>query len=1376
MGRRCTGTYRDGRNSRRHLFKPAALALAVASCFVPIAVLANPTNPAVVSGTATFQQSGNLLSIANSPSAIINWGSFSIGAGEITRFIQQSQASAVLNRVVGQDPSAILGALQSNGRVFLINPNGILFGAAAQIDVAGLVASTLNLSDADFLAGRLRFSETLNAGGVVNQGGISTTSGGSVYLVAPDITNSGIITSPGGEVVLAAGRSVELVDPGTPNLRVEISAPDTQARNLGQIVADAGRVGIYAGLINHSGTIQANSAVVGERGEIMLRATQNATLEAGSVTTASGPQGGSVTIQSGDTTLVSGTVEARGVQGQGGAVKILGNLVGLTDSASLDASGETGGGTVLVGGDYQGRNLEVQNAYRTYFGPEASIKADAITAGDGGKVIVWADDVTRAYGSISARGGSQSGNGGFVEVSGKNWLDFGAIVDTRAPYGAAGTLLLDPSDVTISNAADNLFGGVFTGNVFAGATSSLTNIAWSTIDTQLLLGNVIITTTGIGGSGNITVADAYAYTRASNLSLLAHNDITLNGAISNSGTGGISMYAGWDGNALSPGIAGSGQISLNAPLTMNGDVFLHAGGDITQLSTAAITASRLLAVGEHVLLDQADNLVNEIAGIAGTCCNSSFRFRNGQSLVIGTVGTTSGVSASDNDGGSTINIEVTSGSLTVNQSVTANNPGSDAAVTLSAAGDVVLNSSVTANGATPTVSVTSTGGGITVGNSAAVIASDTFGNASITFTASSGITIGSGSSLLASTTGGSADATVSLTTTSGNITTGGNVDANGLGDNSVTLTTNNGAIVGQGGILNVSNGLSSTITLSATSGIGQLGNPIRIQNGIPDLVVTNSTSGDVVLSQVTGNIDLDVFNIANNAAGKVIDLTAEAGSIFVNTAVSNPNGGLTLRANGAGSDIVMDADLSSAAGSRATLIANDQITQDGGDITGALSLSAGGDVILDSTTNAINFLTTGSALGGQLDVVTTSALTLESVATNGGNVTIESSNNIVFGAAGSGINAGGGTVALTSTGGAIVDSHAGTDIVAGAATISAASGIASVAAPLQTQLASLTMGSTSGEIGISNTGNLALAFGAFGGSNLKVQSTGALTTSGAALNASGSISLVGNGVAIGQGLAAAGNFHLDAGAGNLSISGSGASGANVLLIGNNIDIGNAAAASPTTVSAGNAMTITALGNLTVQGGSAAGASAAVDSVAGNTTVTTGGNVLVRGGSGAGAYGSLVGGPELFMTVGGNVRMDVGAGAGAYGQIASTSPNSIQLHFPNLGVGGYFVNGVEYTVYDALSASGFLAGGVPAILGNNLLITYGLSAPTSLLPPLVQTTTTLVEGLLQTTGALTNTMLQTTGNLLAAGGEILTGGEYIGVWGIVDNVRNELVCR
>ena len=268
-----------------HHIRRKTAAVAVAACFSTTGIaIANPTAPTVVHGTATMSQAGGILNITNSHNAIINWGSFSIGVNELTRFIQPSALSAVLNRVVGSDPSAILGSLQSNGRVFLINPNGIMFGSGAQINVAGLVASTLNISNDDFLNNRMRFTDGALAGSVVNQGNIT---GGSVYLIGNAVANKGLITSPNGEVVLAAGNSVELVSPGTPNLRVEVVAPANEARNLGTISAEAGRIGIYAGLVKQGGTINADSAVA-EGGRIMLKSTRSTVIEAGSVTTARG--------------------------------------------------------------------------------------------------------------------------------------------------------------------------------------------------------------------------------------------------------------------------------------------------------------------------------------------------------------------------------------------------------------------------------------------------------------------------------------------------------------------------------------------------------------------------------------------------------------------------------------------------------------------------------------------------------------------------------------------------------------------------------------------------------------------------------------------------------------------------------------------------------------------------------------------------------------------------------------------------------------------------------------------------------------------------------------------------------------------------------
>jgi filamentous hemagglutinin family protein len=457
------------------LLRRKFLPLMIAACFT--AVEAAPTAPVVVNGQATFLQQGNVFSITNTPGTIINWQSFSVNEGEITRFIQQNSDSAVLNRILGQDPSRIMGALQSNGRVFLINPNGILFGKDSRVDVGGLVASSLNMSNADFLAGKNNFSG--GNGSVSNQGSITTATGGHVFLIAPNVDNTGIITSPKGEVILAAGHTVHLVDSSNPSLQVVVSAPENAALNLGQVIAQGGRIGIYGALINNKGKLNANSAVVGENGKILLKASRDTMLEAGSVVTATGA-------------------------GKGGDIQVLGNRVALTGDALVDASGQTGGGTVLVGGDFQGKNTSIPNAQQSYVGSDAVIKADAVASGDGGTIVAWADNTTQFHGTASARGGAVNGSGGLVETSGKNLLDIAGanILASGRGTGANGRWLLDPSDITISHGVlETIVGGIFNPLV---ATSTIGD---SVINAVLDGGtNVTIrTSSGSGGAGSITV-------------------------------------------------------------------------------------------------------------------------------------------------------------------------------------------------------------------------------------------------------------------------------------------------------------------------------------------------------------------------------------------------------------------------------------------------------------------------------------------------------------------------------------------------------------------------------------------------------------------------------------------------------------------------------------------------------------------------------------------------------------------------------------------------------------------------------------------------------------------------------------------------------
>lgn len=514
--------------------------LLLAACFG--AAVAAPTGQQVVAGQATFSQQGNVFSITNTPGTIINWQSFSINPGEITRFIQQGADSAVLNRIVGQDPSRILGALQSNGKVFLINPNGILFGRDSRVDVNGLVASTLNLSNADFLAGKKNFSAGSTAGEVRNEGTITTPSGGQVFLVAPNVTNSGIITSPQGEVVLAAGHSVQLVDSRDPDLHVVVSAPDNQAINLGQVVAQGGRVGIYGALVNQRGLVSANSAVVGENGKIVLKASRDTLLEQGSVTSATGA-------------------------GTGGDVHLLGARVGLTGNAQVDASGAQGGGNVLVGGGWQGKDALLANASQTWMGKDARIKADATTQGNGGQVVLWSNDATGAYGSISARGGAAGGDGGRVETSGHNLDVTGLAVNAGAAKGKSGSWLLDPYDIEV---------------VAAGATATPSDVAAFSAGPS---------------SGVAKIAPSVLQGTGTSIMLQAQNDLTITDALS--GSVDVTGYANHN-------------INVNANVSANGSVLFSAGNSINLASTATISSPNYV----DLIADQV-TLAGNIGGSGG---------------------------------------------------------------------------------------------------------------------------------------------------------------------------------------------------------------------------------------------------------------------------------------------------------------------------------------------------------------------------------------------------------------------------------------------------------------------------------------------------------------------------------------------------------------------------------------------------------------------------------------------------------------------------------------------------------------------------------------------------------------------------------------
>ncbi|HYA46200.1 MAG TPA: filamentous hemagglutinin N-terminal domain-containing protein, partial [Burkholderiales bacterium] len=575
--------------------------------FSPGPLFALPEGGHVVAGSASIQSAGTGLTVTQATDrAAINWQTFGIAANEAVRFNQPTASSVVLNRVLGQDPSQIFGSLSANGQVFILNPNGVLFGQGAQVNVGGLVASTLNLSDADFLAGRYTFSKAPGAGAVLNQGTITAASGGYVALIAPQVANDGVINAQLGTVTLAAGEQVTLNLSGRSlvSIAVDRGALDALASNRQLISADGGQVFLSArsadalarSVVNNTGIIQANtitstngvirleggtvtnsgtiSATGG--GRIALLAESDVTLAPSSVIAASGANGGEVSVQAkAGTLLADGRIEAIGSESSGGSIRLLGTSVGLLGQTAIDASGRTGGGTVLVGGDFQGKNPDVQNSQRTYVGPGASIKADASGDGSGGKVVVWADGDTRYYGGISATGGASGGGGGFVEISGKEHLVFKGAVDTRARDGSAGTLLLDPANITIQN-------GTGDGNDADAATNSFAGTPSGAVGT-VLAGDATPTT--------LFQSELEGIAATTNISLAASNSITINNLTSN-----VLNLAQTAGRSVTFS-SGAGGFSMNT-----GDTIQTAGGALTITTTGGATLGGLATAGGAITL------------------------------------------------------------------------------------------------------------------------------------------------------------------------------------------------------------------------------------------------------------------------------------------------------------------------------------------------------------------------------------------------------------------------------------------------------------------------------------------------------------------------------------------------------------------------------------------------------------------------------------------------------------------------------------------------------------------------------------------------------------------------------------------------------
>jgi len=547
------------------LVAPAAMAQTLAPD-------ARPQLDRVITGGITIRQDAAGTQVTQSQArGIVDWRRFDVGRDHTVQFQQPDRNSITLNRVTTPDPSVIAGRVQANGQVAIVNQSGVVVSQGARIEAAGLIASTADISNQNFLAGRMTFDQPGRPDArIENNGSITVREAGLAALVAPQVVNRGTISARLGRVALA-GAETHVVDlHGDGLLAIEITGPVRQApsgggalvTNSGVIEAEGGRIqltaraadGIVQDLVRAGGRIAADTdAATGRRGDVVIAGT-----------------GGAIRIE--------GEVRAAGAAPgtRGGTVEVVGDRVLVDRGARVDASGPAGGGEVALGTTRRG-SAQPRLARRTGVAEGAVVRADATVRGNGGTIIVNSSELTIQAGTVSARGGPVGGDGGFVEISGQSGFRLPGAVDVSAPAGQAGQILIDPVDLTIVASAGNLSAGDFIDGVLGAGTPPDDAFLSNSIINFVLTGNIRLEASrdifvNAPLSGNPTPPGA------GTLTLDAGRNIAVNDAIS-----------GFPNVTL---IARTGAISLNGVIDTPGTLSLAAGpGGITQ--TARFVAQRL---------------------------------------------------------------------------------------------------------------------------------------------------------------------------------------------------------------------------------------------------------------------------------------------------------------------------------------------------------------------------------------------------------------------------------------------------------------------------------------------------------------------------------------------------------------------------------------------------------------------------------------------------------------------------------------------------------------------------------------------------------------------------------------------------------------
>ncbi len=982
----------------------AVLWLFLLASVAPIS--ANPTGGLVVLGDAQIQSTFPGLTTIHQQTdrAVIDWSTFNIASGEKTQFIVPDATSATLNRVLDGGPSLLNGTLSSNGQVFLINASGIVFGRGSVVDVAGLTASTLDLSNRMFMAGgQMAYSGSTTAG-VTNAGSIRASSG-DVFLIGFQVRNSGVIRAPNGTVGLAAGTDVLIMPAGDERVIVRNAAGPrrgTGVTNSGLIEANVAELkahggNVYALAIRNTGRIAATAATkqggriilsadggriqstgslvargpAGNGGQIRINAGSKGSATLSGRVDANGTtgQGGSIAVNGGEvtvrrairvsadgetaggqininatadtaattTTFIDGSIHADAANGTGGSIRLGGTTLTLGGAALISASGATGGGSLFAGGGSQGLDASMANSTQVEIQQGAILAANGTRSGSGGTVVAFASGTLTFNGALQARGGAAGGSGGQAEISGKQALILESLtgrIDLSAAQGRAGTLLLDPNDILIS---DNVPGNTISNPAQANFLKASDISHWLDANS----GSLIIQTdsSATGGSGNITLEGVIQWSSATSLIIHASRDFIMStqetgtSTILSNGTGDVTINAGRSVQMQAGAqiLTDSGNVTINAnqgttafagdfhAIMIGGQIATGGSGNITlagragdtggagtvavwvmdggSLSTqhsgiitlqttgghvvasgALTTANLKLAGNDGFYLTAADNEIETLVTV-GTI--GSLQLVNSLGLTLGTIGTDSGLRAFRDIDITTTN----SDHIRVNQTLS------------SQGGTIVLHAyGIEVNGS----SVSTTGSG------------------AIFLTASREINVNSGAAISV------VDGKMELDANQGTQATTGNFA--GILLNNATLTTS-----GQGAI--ELNGRSGNEGNGNTGVLMQHGATIRSTS-------TAATAGGITVNGIAGGGDSGSRGVSMQDAG---------------TAITTVRAAITVTGSGLGPDtqnIGVEIGAGTAiTGSTATLIQTDTIS-----ISGAATIGGTG-------TLAIRSVSAGTTIG-----------------------------------------------------------------------------------------------------------------------------------------------------------------------------------------------------------------------------------------------------------------------------------------------------------------------------------------------------------------------------------------------------------------------------